>query len=160
MTGNRLTTCGVYNDVDRLLLYAVLAIAVLGGCSKAPPASPAKQQPSADALVRSIPWEDVAQLDLGCRDDTLRHTDHFGGPVARFAEGTTKLNGRVIGNQELEKWAKEYYRNKFEKGLWIQVAQGNDSSAGQALAPLIRAFPDIRIRRISLEFSCARSGGR
>lgn len=89
-----------------------------------------------------------------CRDDTLSPTEWFNVPFAVFSAGTVHLNARAASEQELNAWANQYYKAKAERALWVQISPDSTALAKRALTPIIRAYPDLQLRRVQFGFAC------
>lgn len=89
-----------------------------------------------------------------CTDDTLSPTDYFNVPIARFAGASIELNGREVTPDGLYEWAQKHYKHKAERALHVQIAPDGMANANNALAPLSRLHPDLRLRRVEFGFTC------
>ena len=134
------------------LIICALAVCFWGGCQSKPALQSAKTSPIAPPHVSFIPVEDpVSQL---CTDDTRSRTEWFNVPVVRFSGAAIDLFGRTATTKNLQDWGMKYYQSKAERALWVEIAPGSVGNAEQALAPLVRMFPDLHVFQVEFGFSC------
>ena len=139
-----------------LLTIFALASCFWAGCSPKSSAPTEKTNATAPLQVSFIPVENPVSKGL-CNDDTLSPTEYFNAPVVRFSGTAIDLFGRPVKPKDLQDWAMKYYEHKVARGLWVQIAPGSVGNAEQALAPVVRMFPDLHLFQIEYGFSCPKT---
>jgi len=135
--------------MTRIAVAVALAVAV--GCYSKP------QKPQVEPLTFRQVQNPAHEM---CRDDTESPTEWFNVPIAVFTAATVQLNGRPSSAEALNRWGDDYYRTKFEKALWVKISADGNKTAERALAPLIRTYPDLQLRRVDFEFQCPKISNR
>ena len=75
-----------------------------------------------------------------CRDDTLSPTELVNVPVARFTD-TIKLNGRLMSEQDLQRWANTYTQEQGGKGVMGRSRHSGSSEGRPCLASAAEDIP-------------------
>ena len=143
--------------MESKMLHIVCALAVCysGGCQSKSTLQTANTNPLAPPHVTFIPVKDpISQL---CTDDTMSRTDWFNVPYVRLSGTAIELFGRTTTAHDLQDWAKEYYEQKVERALWVQIAPGQIENTERALSPLVRMFPDLQVRQVDFGFTCPKT---
>lgn len=135
---------------------SVLTLCVASACSSAPsPQAPA--QPRLTAPITSIITPVQNPVRALCIDDSFSPTEWFNAPVLRFSKNRMGFGQHEISEQELMAWAKEYYKTKAYRGLFIEFQPESSPKVNHVLTMLLQAYPDMHLRQVEYGFTCPKT---
>ncbi len=130
--------------ISTIVLFALM------GCESKP-----QQSPLASLKLHTV---DNPAAEM-CRDDTLTPTERFNVPVVIITAASIQLNGQVASEQQLKTWANDYYKNRTERALWVEIAPDGAANAQYALRPIAEIYPELQLRQVRFGFVCPKLAG-
>jgi hypothetical protein len=102
-----------------------------------------------------VPYSDIENpaREL-CMDDSESPTPYFDVHVARFEGSEILLDEKLVTPKSLREWVLREYGNMPEQVLRVQFKDEDEQVVSQALRPLVKAMPNLHVRRAPFSFSC------